>query len=421
MRTLDAIQEKRTRKLPPGWRMEKLSALLVALESGSRPPGGAVGVTSGIPSISAEHMTDRGTFDFSVMRYVPLDHYEGMQRGHIRKGDILIVKDGATTGKTCFVDEDFPLKEAVVNEHVFICRADAAKVIPRFLFYWLWSPPGLHAIRSSFQGAAIGGINQKFVDAVEVPLAPLDQQKQIVASLQSELAAVEQARQAASERCNSASAMPTAILRDIFGAPQKTPWPQRYLSDVATLLPSKSIASAGDAEVQAITTACLSEAGFLPEGVKKARMQSNHAKECVVQAGEVLVARSNTPELVGRVSMYRGEPPGIVASDLTIRVWADERSVLPAFLTAYLSFLYQSGFWREKAGGASGSMKKITRSQLLGLEVPVPPLSEQDAVVRRIDEQLPVARTIFESAREELDLINRMPAALMRTVFNGMR
>ena len=119
--------------------------------------------------------------------------------------------------------------------------------------------------------------------------------------------------------------------------------------------------------------------------------------------------------------MYRGEPPGIVASDLTIRVWADERSVLPAFLTAYLSFLYQSGFWREKAGGASGSMKKITRSQLLGLQVPVPPLSEQDAVVRRIDEQLPVARTIFESAREELDLINRMPAALMRTVFNGMR
>lgn len=421
MTTLEAIQEKRSCKLPLGWRMERLSALLVALESGSRPPGGAVGVISGIPSISAEHMTDRGVFDFSVMRYVPQDHYEEMQRGHIRTEDILVVKDGATTGKTCFVDEDFPFKEAVVNEHVFICRADTTKVIPRFLFYWLWSPPGLHAIRSSFQGAAIGGINQKFADVVEVPVAPIDQQKQIVASLRSELVAVERARQAAAERCDSASAMPTAILRDIFGVPQKTPWPQRYLSDVATLLPSKSIASAGETEVQAITTACLSEAGFLAEGVKKARMQSDHAKECVVRAGEVLVARSNTPELVGRVSMYRGEPPAIVASDLTIRVWVDNSIIHPAFLTAYLSFLYQSGFWREKAGGASGSMKKITRSQLLGIEVPVPPLSEQDAVVRRIDEQLPVVRTILESAREELDLIDSMPAALMRTVFNGTR
>jgi type I restriction enzyme S subunit len=421
MTKLEDLQEKCTHQLPPGWRAEKLSTLLIALESGSRPPGGAVGVFSGIPSISAEHMTDQGTFDFSIIRYVPQDHYRGMQRGHIHRGDILIVKDGATTGKTCFVDEDFPFDEAVVNEHVFICRPDTAKVVPRFLFYWLWSSPGFHAIRSSFQGAAIGGINQKFTEAVEVPVPPLEQQRRIAAILEKQMTTVERARQAAGERWHTASALPSAILRFIFGTPQKTRWPQKPLSDVASLLSSRSIASAGDATVLAVTTACLSEAGFLPEGVKKARMQSEHVDECLVRAGEVLVARSNTPELVGRVSMYSGAPPGVVASDLTIRIWADDRRIRAPFLARYLSFLYQSGFWQEKAGGASGSMKKITRTQLLRLEVPVPDLDKQDAIVKRIDEQLRLVRRLLESAREEMDTINNLPEALMRIAFNGVR
>ena len=133
------------RELPAGWRWSNLSALLVCMESGSRPKGGAVGVDSGVPSISAEHMTPHG-FDFSIRRYVPREYYENMPRGHIRQEDILIVKDGATTGKTCFVDESFPFHEAVVNEHVFNCRVDRQQILPELLFRWLWGPQGQYAI-----------------------------------------------------------------------------------------------------------------------------------------------------------------------------------------------------------------------------------------------------------------------------------
>ena len=54
----------------------------------------------------------------------------------------------------------------------------------------------------------------------------------------------------------------------------------------------------------------------------------------VVSPNEVLIARSNTTELVGRVAMFTGEPSGTVASDLTIRIWAGEE-IEPQFLTAY--------------------------------------------------------------------------------------
>ena len=113
------------RELPEGWRWLSLGDLLISLESGSRPKGGAVGITTGVPSLSAEHITQYGTFDFSSLRFVPREFYEQMTRGHIKRSDILIVKDGATTGKTAFVDDTFPFDEAVGNEHVFLCRPNS--------------------------------------------------------------------------------------------------------------------------------------------------------------------------------------------------------------------------------------------------------------------------------------------------------
>jgi len=59
-----------------------------------------------------------------------------------------------------------------------------------------------------------------------------------------------------------------------------------------------------------------------------------------------------------------------------------------SFLTAHLSFLYLSGYWKERAGGASGSMKKITRTQILNEQVPVLALSEQRRIMAHLSEQM---------------------------------
>jgi len=190
------------------------------------------------------------------------------------------------------------------------------------------------------------------------------------------------------------------------------------LTEVATLLPSKSIATAGDTEVTAITTACLTERGFDPSGVKTATMHRPDADIAAVGVGEVLIARSNTPELVGRVSVFRGVPLGAVASDLTIRVWPGER--LDAdFLGYYLSYLFLTGYWRDNAGGASGTMKKITRTQLAGISVPVPDRDTQARVRRRLKSRL----AMVDRLAMELDLedsgIKALGPALLRQAFCG--
>jgi type I restriction enzyme S subunit len=190
------------------------------------------------------------------------------------------------------------------------------------------------------------------------------------------------------------------------------------LGDVSELLPSKSISSTGDVEVQAITTACLSERGFLPAGVKQARMWKDDADQCRVGIGEILVARSNTPELVGRVSMYAGEPAKVFASDLTIRIRPYEGLSSP-FLTAYLSYLYLTGYWKERAGGASGSMKKITREQIKALRVPVPSLAEQQEIAAVLQDQMATVERAQAAAQAQLKAIKALPSVLLSRAFRG--
>ena len=151
----------------------------VTLESGLRPKGGVGGILEGIPSLGGEHLNADGGFIFQKIKYIPEDFFEVLNKGHIYPDDIIVVKDGATTGKTSFVDNDFPHKRAVVNEHLFIVRVDPKVAFPKYVFYYLFSSEGQKQILSDFRGATVGGISRNFPLKVNVPIPLMPKQTQI--------------------------------------------------------------------------------------------------------------------------------------------------------------------------------------------------------------------------------------------------
>jgi hypothetical protein len=87
-----------------------------------------------------------------------------------------------------------------------------------------------------------------------------------------------------------------------------------------------------------------------------------------------------------------------------------------------MSFLFQTGYWRDRAGGASGTMKKITREQLLAQEIPVPPrdsVTRQRAIAADLARRLEAARSLVAECREESTALDSLPAAVLRAAFNG--
>ncbi len=294
-----------------------------------------------------------------------------------------------------------------------------AEVLAEWVHYYLRQPWVLSLAQAHLTGA-VGQqrLPAAFLADLQLPLPPLAEQRRIAARLTEAMAAVERARAAAAKQLEAARAIPSAYILQVFDERHMAAWPMDKLAEVCEFLPARSIAVSGDTEVLAITTACLTETGFNPDGAKRARMWASDVSECTVRPGEILVARSNTAELVGRVAAFHGDPAGAVASDLTIRLWP-AAGVAGDFLAASLTALYLRGYWRERAGGASGSMKKITRTQLAELRVPLPPLAEQKRLAAALSERLDAAARLATDVRAQLDATQALPAALLRQAFSG--
>jgi len=157
-----------------------LSELIDVLESGSRPKGGVSGESGTIPSLGAEHLDGDGGISFDNPKYISSDFFCSMKRGVVKKDDVLIVKDGATTGKVSFIDERFVFKQAAINEHVFRLAVNSQKALPKYIYYYLSGDIGTAQVLSDFRGATVGGISQGFLDKVIVPLSEISDQRRTV-------------------------------------------------------------------------------------------------------------------------------------------------------------------------------------------------------------------------------------------------
>jgi type I restriction enzyme S subunit len=164
-------------------RFVQLGEITKALESGGRPSGGDEGLITGVPSLGGEHIGNDGGFRLNSPRLIPDSYYAQMTKGRIQPWDILIVKDGATTGKVSIVRDNFPFKRAAINEHLFLLKIDETQADPVYVFHFLFSDMGKAQILKDFRGATVGGISRGFTSLVTLPLPALKEQKRIAAIL----------------------------------------------------------------------------------------------------------------------------------------------------------------------------------------------------------------------------------------------
>lgn len=390
-----------------GWQVKSLGEILDSLESGGRAKGGAV--LSGIPSIGAEHLNDSGKFNFMSMKYVPMDYYYSMNKGKILKGDILVVKDGATTGKVSFVDNDFPFQESAVNEHVFIVRTNKQLLDPRFAFYYLYSSNGKLQILDDFRGSAQGGISRGFVDKVHLPLPPLPIQKQIAEIL-------EQADKTKQKR-QQANKLTDEFLRstfiEMFGDPVKNPkgWEIKKFGDVffsiryGTGSPPAYVES-GIPFIRA--TNIKNNTIVRKDLVFITREEANKIKKCELREGNLIVVRSgvNTGDAVVVSKEYDG---AFAAYDLIIE--------LEIAQSIFYSFLINSKYGKaiiEPLSRRAGQ-PHLNAEQLKEIEFYYPPLSLQKQFAEIVNKTNALKEKQKESERELENLFQ----SLMQRAFKG--
>ena len=101
------------------------------------------------------------------------DFYSKNKKGRIQKGDILIVKDGATIGKTAYIDSQLKQK-MLLNEHVY------RVVAHKYIYYFILSSFFQSKIWAEDNSSAQEGLNLSTIKNIPL-LKPLSEEQRFIA------------------------------------------------------------------------------------------------------------------------------------------------------------------------------------------------------------------------------------------------
>lgn len=197
--------------LPTGWISCRVKDVLLKITDGTHHS--PVNTTSGeYKYVTAKNIKEDGIQTKNITYVSKKIHEEIYARCNPSLGDLLYVKDGATTGICCInnLKEPFSLLSSVA-----LLKPSKLLYTP-FLLWCLRSPICYDSVRESMKGTGITRITLTKIEKWIIPLPPLAEQKRIVAKLEEILPLVESYDKAQQKLDELNKALPDRLRKSIL-------------------------------------------------------------------------------------------------------------------------------------------------------------------------------------------------------------
>lgn len=156
---------------------------------------------------------------------------------------------------------------------------------------------------------------------------------------------------------------------------------------------------------------------LLGEVIRVPRSVSN-LERFLLSPGDVLFNNTNSTELVGKSALFCGHSEPIVYSNHFTRLRTSSEDLLPDVLASWLNHQWQQGIFASICNRWIGQ-SAVKTGKLLSLEIPLPPLPAQKRIAAILKDQMAAVEKARTAAKDQLNTINALPAALLRRAFNG--
>ena len=405
--------------LPSGWRRVRIGNVVAEAK-----PGFACGTreASGVIQLRMNNVDTRGGLSWQEFIRVPADSAT-VSEYRLEDGDIVFNNTNSVelVGKTALF-RGYP-EPVVYSNHFTRLRVFPDRADPGFVAAWLlsqWQARTFENICNRWIGQS--AVKSDKLLALEMPLPPLEEQKRIAAILNEQMGAVERTRAAAQAQLEAAKALPAAYLRAVFSSPEAQHWPRVPLGELAVLGPDNGVFKHRHEFGHGVPMVNVSDLyrslAVDLATVERVQVTDSELQRFAISRGDLFFCRSSLKrEGVGWCCYVRDVPEPSVFECHVMRVRLNPQKASPEFVAHY----WAHPPVREEVVGNSrtATMTTMNQADLAGVCVPLPSLSAQQRIAAMLSEQMASADRARKAIEEELDAINKLPAALLRRAFNG--
>lgn len=151
--------------------------------------------------------------------------------------------------------------------------------------------------------------------------------------------------------------------------------------------------------------------------VKEMNFTADEQGTYALQPGDILLNEGQSPELVGRPAMYRGELPGVCFQMTLLRFRAGP-AVLPDYALLVFRHFLHAGVFRA-ASRWSTNIAHLSRQRLAAIPFPLPPLTEQARIVDEAKRRLEASDAQKAAVQASLGRLPKLRTELLTVALAG--
>ena len=251
-----------------------------------------------------------------------------------------------------------------------------------YLFYLLQSSKD--KLTQSSHGSTFDSINRNQLLDFEIPLPPIEVQQRIVDELEGYQKIIDGCRQVIENYKPTIDIDPS--------------WEMVELGEMATTEYGTSEKSLSDGQYVVLRMGNL-QGGELDFSNLVYSDNHDDFKKLELHNGDILFNRTNSPELVGKASIFRGHSQPSIFAGYLVRVKVDTELLLSEYLNVVLNSSYGQAL-NEKNVSISGNQANINATKLRSYPIPTPPLEVQRSLVESIN----IERNLVNANRQLIDI-----------------
>jgi len=411
---------------------------------------------NGIPHLRPMNINTKGEIDLSTVKYVM-----PKQNIFLKKGDVLFNNTNSPelVGKTAFINQDNRL---AYSNHMTRIEVNKRLIEPKWLSIWL------HYLffRGYFKFYCTKHVNQASINTkflsnnVFVPLPPLNEQKRIVAKIEELFSKLDAGVESLKKAEAQLRRYRQSVLKAAFEGKLTEKWREKHKERESSIrkqmnfskkekvsnqeyAPSRlkkipiswTWATIGDIKesmkngiykpkkfysddgIPCLRMYNIEDGKIVWKNIKRMVLSEQELKDYGLLAGDILINRVNSRELVGKSAVIPDGLGHCVYESKNIRLRVKKKVSLSKYVNYWL-LLEARNFFNRNAQQTVG-MASINQEQISLMPIPLTSLKEQQKIIEEIERRFSIIDSLEKTIDNSLKEAERLRQAILKKAFEG--